>query len=150
MTFSRLIFFVFILLGLNACKKEDPPIKTDNNNPPGTDQEMIKLTATPWMAYRADFNGINVWDFLVDACQKDDSYKFNRDSTVVQYENANVCSGNPDSTTNNWNFYSGNKKLIGTFFGITDTATIVTLIDKEMKLDIDYDGTPVTLYFKRN
>lgn len=150
MTLSRLFLFVFVLLGLNACKKEDPPKKTINNDQPGTDVEMIKITASPWIAYRADFNGLNGWDFLVEDCQKDDSYKFNKDSTVVQYENANICSGMPDSTTNNWNFYEGRKKLIGTFFGITDTATIITLLDKEMKLNVDYNGTPVTIYFKRN
>jgi len=50
----------------------------------------------------------------------------------------------------NWSFYDGRKKLIGSVLGINDTATILDLQDATMNLLVDYNGNPVTVYFKKN
>ena len=46
--------------------------------------------------------------------------------------------------------YDGRKKLIGSVLGINDTATILDLQDATMNLLVDYNGNPVTVYFKKN
>jgi hypothetical protein len=94
-------------------------------------------------------NNINVWDFALQPCQKDNTYRFYKDSTLMLYENADICSGEPDSSSSYWYFYDGNKKLIGNIVGTNDTAGIVTLTATELKLSINYSGNPAIIYFKK-
>lgn len=147
----KTVFSLFILTAVIfvSCKKTEDE-KPQVNNPPASDIEMNRICAAPWKAYQVDVNNMNIWDLLIEPCQKDDTYKFNRDSSLIHYENANVCSGMPDSSSSEWTFYEGRKKLIGTILGITDTAEIVTLQDNEMKLSVDYNGMPALIYFKKN
>lgn len=133
---------------LNACKKETI-IETDNMPP--VDVEMNRITANPWIVYKVTLGGTDIWNLgLIPSCQKDDTYKFRRDSSLTQYENAEVCQSGIDSTVSNWSFYEGRKKLIGSVLGINDTATILDLQDATMNLLVDYNGNPVTVYFKKN
>lgn len=141
--------FIFSVIIFAACKKTEDE-KPQVNNTPTSDIEMNRICANPWKAYQVDVNNMNIWDLLIEACQKDDTYKFNRDSSLIHYENTDVCSGMPDSSSSQWTFYEGRKKLIGTILGITDTAEIVTLQDNEMKLSVDYNGMPALIYFKKN
>lgn len=148
---TRLIILA-VLTGLAACKKEkdeyvQPEIVTDP--PVQKDTIMDMISASSWLAYRADVNGFNVWDLLVEDCTKDDTYRFYRDSTLMQYENTEVCPGSTDSSGSVWRFHEGRKKLIGTILNITDTAEILSLTKTEMKLSVDYNGTPALIYFKK-
>ncbi len=114
------------------------------------DIEMKRITAFPWVIYKVTLGGTNIWDLgLIESCTKDDSYKFYKDSTMTQYENAEVCSGGQDSTKNTWYFYDNKAKLIGTLLGITDTATVLSLQETEMSLLVNYNGNPVNVYFKK-
>lgn len=140
-------FALILLLSTYGCKKETeaPP------GPPAVkvDREMNLITASEWIIYKAEVSGINVWDLLIEACQKDDTYRFYADSTLTTYENTTVCSGNADSTQSFWSFYDGRKKLIGTVLGLSDTAEILTLTETDMKLNVDYDGSPALIYFRK-
>lgn len=131
----------------SACKKDkvaDPaPVVVQE------DLELKKITSAPWKIYRVEVNGFDVYALAVPACQQDDSYRFYKDSTLMQYENGNICSGNPDSTATRWQFYEGKTKLIGTVLGMTDTASIVTLEDALLKLSVDYNGNPAVIFFKK-
>ena len=143
------IFLVFAIISIwvVSCKKEtespaNPPAVTE-------DLELKRITSAPWKIYRVEVNGFDVYNLAVPACQQDDSYRFYKDSTLMQYENGNICSGNPDSTATHWEFYDGKKKLIGTVLGMTDTANVVTLEDALLKLSVDYNGSPAVIFFKK-
>lgn len=145
---KKLLIFGLLAVGFFACKKEDPQ---PGSNDVVEDIPMKRLTSFPWLVYKATLNGNNIWNLgLIDACQKDDTYKFNRDSSLINFENTNVCSGNPDSTMTDWRFYQGRDKLIATMLGITDTALILALDTADMQLQVNYQGSPVILFFKKN
>src|SRR5690606_17902825 len=117
-----------VLLIFSACEK-----KTDGpGSPPDTrDIEMLRITAEPWTMYKVELSGQDIWNMgFIDQCQKDDTYRFYANKRMVQYENRNVCSGNTDSSENEWDFYNGRKSVIGSILGITDTAQILELEPK--------------------
>jgi hypothetical protein len=87
---------------------------------------------------------------MIEDCQKDDTYRFYRDSTLMVYDNTDKCSGGTDSTDSEWQFFDGRKKLIGTILGTTDTANVLVLDPSSMILGIDFDGSPLKVYFKNN
>ena len=136
---------------LFACKKEKEDIKDEQQQQPVEDIDLKRITAHQWIVYKLEAGSLNVWDFpgLIEACLKDDSYRFYKDSTLTQYENAKVCSNGKDSTVNNWQFYDNKKKLIGTMLGITDTVDIISLQDTSMQFSLEYDGTPAMIYFRK-
>jgi hypothetical protein len=141
-----LLFFAVISVCLASCKKaEVPPSAAAIKE----DLEMKTITSAPWKIYRVEVSGLDVYNLAVPACQQDDSYRFYKDSTLMQYENGNICSGNPDSLATHWEFYDGKKKLIGTVLGLTDTASVVTLEDALLKLSVDYNGSPAVIFFKK-
>jgi|GEM_PF-1369764 len=141
-----LTFFCAAVLSLSACKKSEEPGIVP---PPSGDVEMARISASEWRVYRVDLNNLNVYDLLLEDCQKDDTYRFYKDSSLLHYENSTVCSGMPDSSATQWQFYNGRKQLIGTILGITDTVDIVSLQDTEMKLAADYQGNPAIIYFQK-
>ena len=141
------VIIAFVSFWAASCKKEtapppSPPIVQE-------DLEMKRITSAPWKIYRVEVSGLDLYNLAVPACQQDDTYRFYKDSTLMQYENGNICSGNPDSTATHWEFYDGKKKLIGTVLGLTDTATVVTLEDALLKLSVDYNGSPAVIFFKK-
>lgn len=141
-----LISLSFVLL-LFSCKKEDV---VDITPKQAEDLEMKFITAFPWIIYKVTLNGSNIWDIgLIEACLKDDSYSFKRDSSLIQFENKNICSGNPDSTVTQWTFYEGRKKIIASVLSLTDTAEILLLNESDMELMVDYEGSPVRVFFKK-
>lgn len=145
----KYLFSVIVLVFLlNACKKE---IIIETDNQPPVDTEMNRITANPWIVYKVTLGGTDIWNLgLIPSCQKDDTYKFRRDSSLTQYENKDICAGGIDSTESTWTFYEGRKKIIGSVLGIDDTATILDLQATTMNLLVDYNGSPVTVYFKKN
>ena len=111
---------------------------------------MKRITSHDWIMYKVTLGGLNMWDAgVIQSCQKDDSYKFYKDSVLMTYENANVCSGNSDSTESSWQFFDGRKKLVGTILGSTDTADILLLDDLNLNVQVDYSGSPAVIYFKK-
>ncbi|MCC6818383.1 MAG: hypothetical protein IT245_05800 [Bacteroidia bacterium] len=145
---KKLLIFGLIALSIYACKKGTDV--TPESNKPTEDLPMKYLTAAPWLAYKVTLSGVNIWDLgMIDGCMKDDSYRFYKDSTLTQYENTNVCSGSPDSTESEWYFFKGREKMVASILGLTDTANIISLDTANMQLQIDYDGSPVMVYFKK-
>ena len=140
------------ICALYACKKEtDTPSNNNNTTVIPEDQDMKKITAKPWLIYKAESNGINVWNLgAVEKCQKDDTYKFFKDSVLRQYDNVDKCSGTTDSTDNEWYFYNNKKQLVGYILGLQDTADIVSLTETELTVSLDYNGMPLKIFFKNN
>lgn len=146
----KLVLFVVLSTALFACKKKTED-SVNNPAPAPEDLEMKRITSHDWIMYKVTLGGLNMWDAgVIQSCQKDDSYKFYKDSVLMTYENANVCSGNSDSTESSWQFFDGRKKLVGTILGSTDTADILLLDDLNLNVQVDYSGSPAVIYFKKN
>lgn len=143
------LFAIILCLAIvQSCKKNTKEPKKDE---PFVDVEMNKISAKPWLIYRVDLNGLNVWNAgLIEKCQKDDTYRFYKDSVLMVYDNVDKCSGGTDSTDSYWQFYKGRKRLIGTILGTTDTADILVLDPSSMILGIDLDGSPLKVYSKND
>lgn len=140
-----------LAVGIYACKKETETPQTNDPPAPTVDIDLKNISAKPWVMYKAELAGINIWNSgMIPDCQKDDLYRFYKDSTLMTYENTKKCSGNTDSTESSWMFYNNKKQIIGTILGIEDTADVVTLNETTLNLSIDYQGSPVKLYFKNN
>jgi hypothetical protein len=137
------IAIVCVLGLLYACEKDI------NTLPITVDTTLEKISQHNWTIYRLDINGNNVFGLVIPACQQDDSYRFFKDSVMSQYENANVCEGNADSSQSRWQLYNGNKSMIATVFGTTDTAKIENITDTELTISLDYNGNPAVIYFKK-
>jgi hypothetical protein len=145
---STLLLISTIAL-LYSCKKEksDDDI-TDTNVL--SEVELNRISAFPWLIYKVEISGADIWNLgLIPDCQKDDTYRFYKDSTLMSFENDDVCSGGMDSTASQWQFYDGKKKIIATIFGLKDTAEVKKLDDLNMHLSMDYEGSPALIYFKK-
>lgn len=147
---KKLSLIAVLVLLAYSCRKtgEDPAPSTPQVV---DDVEMRLITAFPWVAYKVSLSGVNIWDLgMIESCMKDDTYKFHKDSTFTQFENSNVCAGSEDSTQHDWMFYQGRKKIIGTFFGVRDTGEIMLLDTANFQVQVDYEGAPATLFFKKS
>lgn len=142
----------FLIVLSAACKKEKKgPDNPPPDNTPKISERMMNITANEWIIYKFVLGGTDFWlvPGVIDACNKDNTYRFYRDSVLTTYENTNICSGNTDSTRSNWEFVDNEKKVMATIFNITDTADILLLNTTNMNLSFDYGGQPGTVYFKK-
>lgn len=148
---KKTLIVITAICALYACKKETETPSNTNNTVIPEDLEMKKITAKPWLIYKAESNGVNVWNLgAVEKCQKDDTYRFYKDSLLKQYDNIDKCSGTTDSTDSEWYFYNNKKQLVGSILGLQDTVDIVTLSETELTVSLDYDGMPLKIFFKNN
>ncbi len=145
------VFISAIIIALAySCKKKVEPPKTPENFTPAVDSIMLKLTAHQWEIYDVKTSGTSVWNFpgVIQKCLKDDSYRFYKDSLLVSYENTLKC-GTDDSTTSDWQFIDGRKKVKATILNLTDTADIISLSNDKMQLALEYNGSPAEIYFRK-
>src|SRR5690242_5957307 len=87
----------FTVLMLGACKKSSSKSKTE------------LLTQSGWkinaMGIDANMNGtIDKGESVMDDCQADNVYTFKTDGTGTTDEGANVCGGEPQTSTFAWSF----------------------------------------------
>jgi hypothetical protein len=139
-------FFTLGCLCFCACKKKKEVV----DDKPKEDIEMQRITKHPWEVYKLVVSGSDIWNtFLIKDCQKDDYYRFSKDSVLTQYENTNICAGGTDSVSSEWHFYEGRKKLIGTILGMTDTADVIMLEETEMQLGVTFQDNPTVIHFRK-
>lgn len=143
---SLALVFVF------ACKKEEKKDDTNNGGSNKTKSEL--LTQKNWKISSLVSSGTDIWNtFLVDACNKDNEYRFRTDDSLVLYDKASKCSvSDPDSSVSMYKFYNNNTQLIlnvklTSSTTLNDTATIVELNENSLKLDAEYSGVPATISF---
>ncbi|MBC7425057.1 MAG: hypothetical protein H7321_00875 [Bacteroidia bacterium] len=133
---------------LVACKKKDE--KTIDPIPAGpTKTELI--SANEWILKDAVSNGTSYYPFL-QACQKDDSYRFLKTNILENYDNAIKCdAADPDTVKSNWSFYNNETQIIVDLkkFSYQDTADIQSLTSDKMVFIIDYIGSPLEITFKK-
>ncbi|MEZ4804579.1 MAG: hypothetical protein R2852_03625 [Bacteroidia bacterium] len=144
-----LLIFVFSFAIISSCKKDKTEDEIKDNNTL-SEVELNRISAFPWLIYKVEVSGADIWNLgLIPDCQKDDTYRFYKDSTLMSYENDDVCSGGMDSTASQWQFHDGKKKIIATIFGLKDTAEVKKLDDLNLHLSMDYEGSPALIYFKK-
>lgn len=144
---KNIVFFsLAACLVFYGCKKKVP---TDEQ--PREDVEMRRISQHTWEVYRVMVSGTDVWNIpqIIKECQKDDTYRFYRDSVLTHYENTDICSGGTDSARNSWRFIEGRRKIIATLLNMTDTGEIISLDETEMQLGVTLMDNPSVVYFRK-
>ena len=117
-----------------ACSKSS----SNNNN----NNTMVTLmTKSTWKfdtsGIDLDKNGtVDQEDPILDPCFKDNTFLFNKDSTVVMDEGADKCSTNPQTATYSWTITNGNPAILKStvnpilaegvkVYSLTDTKLVV-------------------------
>ncbi len=101
----KLFTIAALMMGLVSCQKEESNDRKDGNTPAPTKKEM--LTAKTWTltAMTIDPAMMGVTDIypMIDACQKDNTWKFGTDGrTLTIDEGSNTCKGHDQTTTTSW------------------------------------------------
>ena len=122
--FLAMISFLAIATVFTSCSKDDDE-KTKTELLTASKWKMTAATVSPAMMGITDFFP------LMEACDKDNTIKFNTDKTVVSDEGATKCdAGNPQQETDTWAFSSDESKLISK----GEEMTIKNLTESELKL----------------
>jgi|GEM_PF-1223131 len=142
------------LLMVYACKNDDDNNDDNNNNNSGKSRAEL-LTQKNWKISSLVSSGTDIWStFLVDACNKDNEYRFRMDDSLVLYDKASKCApGDPDSTTSYYKLYNNNTQLIlnvklTSTTTLNDTANIIDISETALKVDAEYSGVPATITFQ--
>jgi hypothetical protein len=103
----KLFTIAALMLGFVSCQKEENNTVTEGNKPAPTKKEMLiaktwKLTA---MTISPAVNGKTDVFPMVEACEKDNTWKFSDNSsymTLTVDEGMDMCKGRSQQTTTNW------------------------------------------------
>jgi hypothetical protein len=135
-----------------ACKPDPPVTPPGNNNTGKTKKELI--TTKTWKVSSLVSSSTDIWATqFVDACNKDNEYRFRNDDSITQYDKAMKCSGSdPDSMVSYYKLYNNNTQLVlnlklTSTSTLNDTADIVELSETSLKINAEYSGLPATISF---
>jgi hypothetical protein len=110
---------------------------SSNNNNNNTTVTLI--TKSTWKfdtsGIDLDKNGtIDEEDPILDPCFKDNTFLFNKDSTVVMDEGADKCSSNPQTGTYSWSVTNGNPAVLKSDVNpiLAEGVKIYTLTDTKL------------------
>jgi hypothetical protein len=159
MKISKLLFFLLMVspFVFNACKddEDEKPMATNKTN-------TEKLVGHNWVLSKATFNPplvvtlgtkdsafVNLFDIpLIEACQKDNMFMFNSDSsrTITINNGALKCGTEPQTAQDgNWKFLKNETQLEITnsaYFSLINANGVIIdnliLTDTEMKGQTDY------------
>lgn len=151
--FKVILLTVIAFAGIQACKDKEDDNDNNNNNSGKTRIEL--LTQGQWKINSLVSNGTDIWStFFVDACNKDNLYKFRTDDSLAVFDMALKCnSSDPDSTVSYYELYNNNSQIIlnvklTSTSTLNDTADISELSESTLKLNAVYSGLPATITFK--
>jgi hypothetical protein len=134
-----------------SCKDEEPTPPTTTTPTTKTAAELI--TMKNWKVNSLTSGASDFWLF-VEACNKDNQYKFRSDDSLRIYDMTTKCNvTDPDSTSSFYKLYNNNTQLIlnmklSSTITIDDTTDIVTLDENTLKINTEYSGLPATITFK--
>jgi hypothetical protein len=146
--FKSLSIVALAALTYTSCKKEEE--KKDENTSGGkTNLEL--LTQKDWKVTGITASGNDVWG-LVEACNKDNQYRFRSDDSLVLFDNNTKCDpADPDSTVSSYKLYNQTKLIldvkISNAIQLQDTTSIIEITETTMKVDANYSGIPATITF---
>ncbi|MCC6818382.1 MAG: hypothetical protein IT245_05795 [Bacteroidia bacterium] len=134
-----------------ACKKEDK--KDDDQTKSKPKSELIQ--ASQWKVNSLVSGSMDVWNTpFVDACNRDNQYKFRSDDSLVLFDMTSKCNtSDPDSTVSFYKLIDNDTKIIlnvnlTSTVAINDTADIIVLDENTLQLNAEYSGLPATITFK--
>jgi len=140
------VALALVMFSVMACKKSD-------SKPAPTKTDMLSRN---WKLVDVLASGVSVYG-LLEACQKDDIYKFANNNTYQITEGATTCNpGDPDIyDAGTWAFLENDTKLrLASAGGQSDTLTLQELTETSLKASsfVDVSGTPTeaTLVFQPN
>jgi len=140
----KLFTIAALMLGFVSCQKEDSKDENFGSKPAPTKQEM--LAAKTWkisaMTVEPAWMGAKDLFPLVDACQKDNTWKFFNDAgkSLVIDEGSNICKGSSSTTTTTWALSpEGTKLTIESY-----DYTLESLNSDEFKMLETFDDKGVT------
>lgn len=149
---KTLTLFSALSLLAYACKDDEQTDDGGNTGPVKTKSELI--TMKNWKILSLVSSGTDVWNTpFVEACNKDNQYKFRGDDSVAVYDMSNKCNGtDPDSSVGYYKLYNNNTQIIlniklTSTNTLNDTADIAELNETSMKLNAEYSGLPATISF---
>ncbi|MFT3705462.1 MAG: DUF5004 domain-containing protein [Agriterribacter sp.] len=127
-----LLLTVISIVSFSSCKKEDSKSKTE------------LLTAAAWKI-KANYSivGSTRTDLMptMEACEKDNTYTFKTDNTVIFDEGATKCDDDDDQTdTGTWSLTENETKLILN----GETSSLLSLTGSELKVSTSYTEDGVT------
>lgn len=130
--YTLLLSILALITLFSSCKKEDSKSKTE------------LLTAGAWKI-KANYGivGSTKTDLMLtmEACEKDNTFTFKTDNTVVYDEGATKCDDDDAQTDNGtWSFTENETKLV--IDG--ESATILSLTGSELKVSTSYTEDGVT------
>jgi hypothetical protein len=136
-----------------SCKKTE--VDNNNNNNGGSSKTKLELlTQKNWKVSSLVSSGTDIWGtFLVEACNKDNQYRFRTDDSLSLYDMKSKCSPtDPDSSVSIYKFYNNNTQLIlnvklTSTNILNDTADIVELSETLLKINAEYSSVPATISF---
>lgn len=148
---QALLYISAMLIMAYACKEKDPE---DENKGNGKSKTEL-LRGSNWKINSLVSSGTDIWNtVLVEACNKDNQYKFRSDDSLVLFDMSSKCqTSDPDSTVSYYKLYDNDSKIIlnvnlTSTVAINDTAEIVTLDESTLQLNAEYSGLPATIIFK--
>jgi hypothetical protein len=149
-----IILLSVVTLFVYSCKKTDDNTNNNNNNGGSTKTKLELLTQKNWKVSSLVSSGTDLWGtFLVEACNKDNQYRFRTDDSLSLYDMASKCSpSDPDSSVSIYKFYNNNTQLIlnvklTSTNTLNDTADIVELSETLLKINAEYSSVPATISF---
>ena len=148
-----IILLSVVSLFVYSCEKTEN--KPDNNNNNGSSKTKLELlTQKNWKVSSLVSSGQDIWaTFLVEACNKDNQYRFRTNDSLSLYDMTSKCSPtDPDSSVSIYKFYNNNTQLIlnvklTSTNVLNDTTDIVELSETLLKINATYSGIPATISF---
>lgn len=137
-----------LLLSAQSCKKDKDPV-TPSPAPAPAPAPVTKralLTSGKWIVASMTFSepgrtDIDLYNTVIEACEKDDHYQFQADGKTMVFENGNKCTaGGPASYQDGtWALISNDTKLVSKTDEGNDTAAITELSASVIRLKKDFE-----------
>lgn len=145
---KKIFLIACSVLVLGACKKEEATPGTNNTNNNNNQPKETLLTngsQKDWKLTKVVAGGVDVTNFLLDACELDNLYRYKKGGVYEVWEGASKCNqGDPDKVKEGtWAFANNETEIVAD----GNTGTIVELTGTTLRLSGDYDGNAAELTY---
>ncbi len=111
----RIFTIAALMMGFVSCQKEENNDQRNGETPAPTKQEILasKTWLLTGMTISPAMQGVSDIFPMVDACQKDNTWKFTNGSnkTLLIDEGSNMCRDSKQQTTTTWDLNDAGDKL---------------------------------------
>jgi hypothetical protein len=132
---NTLLLFIACFLALSGCKKDRE------------DERIEKLVGKNWKLTAATEDGDDVYTSDLDACEKDDIYKYFSNGKYQHEEGATKCSSSDDQIVETSQWKLNGDKIAFSTEGFSIEFTIVTLTNSILKYQGRFEGSDYVYTF---